>query len=210
MATPNESPNTAPTDTEQAEPLRAADATRDRVRQEWMMVATGLAGLMSILAVIVAAVALANPGTESIQAAPAVSASITPAHHTAAVAAPAAAEAVKLTIKTDAEHGKKGPDGKWHDAFLPANFTVHPGAKVTVTVLNYDNGPHSFTSPALSTGSLINVNLAAGSATAPKATTFTFTAPTKPGKYLWWCAQPCDPWAMAHIGYMRGYVTVAA
>jgi hypothetical protein len=40
--------------------------------------------------------------------------------------------------------------------------------------------------------------------------TFTFTAPKKAGRYQWWCAVPCDPWAMAHDGYMRGYVTVSA
>jgi hypothetical protein len=45
---------------------------------------------------------------------------------------------------------------------------------------------------------------------APTHATFTFTAPNKPGKYAWWFAVPCDPWAMAHDGFMRGYVTVTA
>jgi plastocyanin len=94
----------------------------------------------------------------------------------------------------------------WHDAFLPADFKVRPGAKVTVTVENYDGGAHTFTSPSLA----VNATLPAGSLSHPHQTTFTFTAPKKAGRYAWWCAMPCDPWAMSHDGYMRGYVTVAA
>jgi plastocyanin len=117
---------------------------------------------------------------------------------------------VKLVVKSDVEHGKRGSDGKWHDAFLPGDFTVHPGDTVTVTVYNYDNMMHSFTSSSLSSAQLINQMIPAGSAGSPSQTTFRFTAPSKPGKYAWWCAVPCDPWAMAHDGFMRGYVTVAS
>ena len=119
---------------------------------------------------------------------------------------PAKPEAIKLAVKADDEHGRLGPDGKWHDAFLPADFTVHAGAKVTVTVSNYDGGAHTFTSPAMH----LNAVIPAGSMQHPHETTFTFTAPKQAGRYAWWCAMPCDPWAMAHDGYMRGYVTVAA
>jgi len=45
--------------------------------------------------------------------------------------------------------------------------------------------------------------------TKPVVTTFSFTAPTKQGAYTWFCAVPCDPWAMTHLGYMKGRVTVA-
>jgi heme/copper-type cytochrome/quinol oxidase subunit 2 len=76
---------------------------------------------------------------------------------------------------------------------------------VKVTVRNYDEGEHSFTSMQLG----LNVTFPAGSAKQPSTTTFTFHAPTKKGSYLWWCALPCDPWAMSHVGYMRGYVAVA-
>jgi hypothetical protein len=75
---------------------------------------------------------------------------------------------------------------------------------VTVTVYNYDSSPHSFTSSALA----VNVTIPAGSASRPSKTTFAFTAPSAPGSYPWWCAMPCDPWAMAHDGYMRGLATV--
>jgi plastocyanin len=117
----------------------------------------------------------------------------------------AAPEKVSLTIKTDEEHAKKGPEGKWHDAYLPAGFTVKPGATVEVTVSNYDEAAHTFTSTGLWTNQMI----AGGSATKPAKTTFTFTAPTKKGTYEWHCMMPCDPWAMSHLGYMKGAVTVA-
>jgi plastocyanin len=115
------------------------------------------------------------------------------------------AEDVKLVVKSDEQKAKKGPDGNWHDAFLPANFSIEAGDTVHVTVYNYDDMPHSFTSPELG----VNQKISAGSEEKPSKTTFTFTAPHKSGSYEWFCALPCDPWAMNHIGYMRGRVTVA-
>jgi plastocyanin len=117
----------------------------------------------------------------------------------------AGAENVKLVVKSDEQKAKKGPDGNWHDAFLPANFSVEAGDTVHVTVYNYDDMPHTFTSADLG----VNEKIAAGSEEKPSETTFTFTAPQKSGSYEWFCALPCDPWAMNHIGYMRGRVTVA-
>jgi plastocyanin len=115
------------------------------------------------------------------------------------------AAAVKLVIKSDEEHAKKGSDGEWHDAYLPANFSVDPGQKVNVTIYNYDDAAHSFTSTTLG----VNEVIQGGSETKPHKATFSFTAPTKAGKYEWWCALPCDPWAMEQKGFMRGEVTVA-
>lgn len=122
----------------------------------------------------------------------------------AATASAPVSEAVKLVIKTDEEHGKKGPEGTWHDAFLPAGFSVKAGATVVVTIVNYDEAPHTFTSPSLET----NEEIAPGSETEPSETTFTFHAPAKAGTYEWFCALPCDPWAMNNDGFMRGRVTV--
>jgi hypothetical protein len=116
----------------------------------------------------------------------------------------AGVENVKIVVKSDEEHAKMGSDGSWHDAFLPADFSVRPGSMVRVTVYNYDEGEHSFTSPGLGT----NVTIAAGSEEKPAVTTFTFRAPQKEGRYTWLCALPCDPWAMNHNGFMRGIVTV--
>lgn len=113
-------------------------------------------------------------------------------------------ESVKLVIKSDEEHGKKGSDGQWHDAYLPADFSVEAGDTVHVTVYNYDDMPHSFTAPGLK----VNEEVAAGSEEKPSKTTFTFQAPQKAGSYEWLCALPCDPWAMSHDGFMKGHVTV--
>jgi plastocyanin len=120
-------------------------------------------------------------------------------------AAGEAGKAVTLTIKSDEEHAKMGPEGTWHDAYLPASFTVPAGATVTVTVHNYDDSQHTFTDPGLGVEQMI----AAGSETEPSTTTFTFTAPQKAGRYAWHCMMPCDPWAMSHVGFMKGIVTVA-
>lgn len=122
----------------------------------------------------------------------------------ASTSASAGVQQVKINIKSDEEHGKFGSDGNWHDAFLPADYTVHAGATVKVTVYNYDDMPHSFTSPGLGT----NAKIAAGSEDKPSVTTFTFHAPQKAGSYGWFCALPCDSWAMMHNGFMRGYVKV--
>lgn len=119
--------------------------------------------------------------------------------------AAAPTESFKLVIKSDEEQGKKGPDGNWHDAFLPADFSVEPGATVKVTVYNYDDMPHTFTAMELGT----NVEIAGGSEGKPSKTTFTFRAPQKAGSYEWFCMLPCDPWSMAHFGFMKGHVTVA-
>jgi plastocyanin len=171
--------------------------------RQWMMIGIGWTAVLSVIALIISIAALGSTNPTNTMDIGQQAAAVTPA-------APAARpQAVKLVIKSDTEHGKKGPDGKWHDAFLPANFKVHAGATVTVTVYNYDESPHSFTSSALSSSQLINQTISAGSAKAPSKTTFTFQAPSTAGKYSWWCAMPCDPYAMAHVGYMRGYVTVA-
>lgn len=175
---------------------------KDRAWRDWMMVSVGLTGVLAVLGVILAVVALAstNPNTKTVIQAAA------PIAHTAVTPA-ATAQDVSLVVKTDVEHGRRGPDGQWHDAFLPASFNVKPGGTVTVTVSNYDSGPHSFTAPSMNINEIIP---GGGTPSTPRVVTFKFTAPKKAGKYQWFCAVPCDPWAMAHNGYMRGFVTVAA
>jgi len=157
-----------------------------------------------------------------------------------AVASPGASEGstlpvkeFKLAMKPDS---KKGADGDVHDAFVPSTeLSVKAGQTVRVTIVNYDDAPHSFTSPALEAGAQIppseqqheagsdaqnlkvmpkagvGVNEIVPGETGgkPGTTTFTFTAPEKAGEYIWYCAFPCDAYAMAQIGFMRGYVTVA-
>ncbi len=175
--------------------------SKDRAWREWMMVAVGITGLLAVLGVIVSVVALSSSSSTStttvtVQA----SRSSAPA---ASVPKPAS---FNVAVKADDEHGRMGPDKQWHDAFLPADYTVHAGQTVTMTFQNYDGGPHTFTAPSLN----VNQVIPSGSASHPVSTTVTFTAPKTPGKYQWWCAVPCDPWAMSHDGYMRGFVTVVA
>lgn len=106
--------------------------------------------------------------------------------------------------------GKKGPDGKMHDAFAPADFTLKEETPVRITIYNYDNMPHSLTAPEL------GLNIQAAVATAdgrPGVTTVTFT-PTKAGDFHWFCTDPCDlengGWAMNQDGYMQGTIHVQA
>jgi plastocyanin len=191
-------------------PPDVAVGDEEREWRNWMGIAIGLVGLLSVMAIILSAFALAASSSGNNAAPTTVSGTGAPGANAGALGATTAPlakpEAIKLAVKADDEHGRLGPDGTWHDAFLPADFTVRPGAKVTVTVANYDGGAHTFTSPSLG----LNGVIPAGSMQHPHETTFTFTAPKTAGRYAWWCAMPCDPWAMAHNGYMRGYVTVAA
>ena len=124
---------------------------------------------------------------------------------TAAAAANADTEKVNLTVMGSV---KLGPDGKMHDAFTPADFTVTQNRPVEVTVYSYDNAPHSMTVPALNLNPTIAPSTTNG---VPAVTTYTFT-PTKSGKFLWNCDLPCDGdtngWAMANPGFMSGYITV--
>lgn len=122
----------------------------------------------------------------------------------AATAVAAAPESLKLVVKSDEEKGKMGSDGNWHDAFLPADFSVKAGAAVRITVYNYDDMPHTFTAAELG----VNETIPAGSEDGPGKITFTFQAPQQAGSYEWFCSLPCDPWAMSHDGFMRGRVRV--
>jgi len=109
-----------------------------------------------------------------------------------------------------------GPDGKLHDTIVPCNFTVYANQQVDLTIVNYDSGEHSFTSPTLNVNFVITPSNVTG---VPSVSDFRFTEST-PGIYRWWCAYPCDTdaggWAMStgsdgqpsQIGYMGGFVTV--
>lgn len=104
---------------------------------------------------------------------------------------------------------KLGPDGKLHDAFSPATLRVTQGQQVDVTVYNYDNMKHSFTSSALGVNEQLNPSPKNGE---PGVTHFTFVA-NRAGTFTFECVDPCDMsnggWSMAHQGYMIGSVTVA-
>jgi len=172
---------------------------KDGAWREWLAIGVFLTALLSILAVILSLVALSSNTSTTTTIAQAA----TPVASTPAAPPPLA---VTMAVKTDTEHGKRGTDGKWHDAILGGNLSVKAGQTVTVTVSNYDSAPHTYTSPSMG----LNETIAAGSEKVPRVVKFTFKAPSTPGTYKWFCALPCDPWAMAHDGYMRGHVTVTA
>jgi plastocyanin len=171
--------------------MRNASSKTGRARRLSLL---GIAGLAALASLALALSACGGGGNSGEAAASAGSESTSAS----------TSEDVKLVIKSDEEKGKKGSDGEWHDSFLPADFSVEAGATVHVTVYNYDDMPHSFTAPDLGT----NATIAAGDEDKASKTTFTFKAPDKAGSYDWFCALPCDPWAMAHEGFMKGHVTV--
>ena len=112
----------------------------------------------------------------------------------------------------------KGPDGRYHDTFVPASFVVKAGAPVRVTIINHDDMRHSITSPALGVDLVAEPGKDVGDEVAPRATVHTFT-PSKKGVYRWYCRFACDGgaggWAMkpgyggpSKIGFMTGYIVV--
>jgi uncharacterized cupredoxin-like copper-binding protein len=129
--------------------------------------------------------------------------------------------------------GYKGPDGRFHDSMVPGIITFQHGVTVRMTVLNYDEGPHSITAPDLKLNEVIQGGkeadtetvakeaqerkLGLGELAVPRATTFTLKV-DKPGTYRWFCALPCDGeaghWAMNNsqkqvgTGYMGGWIIV--
>jgi plastocyanin len=138
----------------------------------------------------------------------------------AATASPAKGQTVyKTMIIVGHTLGQKGPDGLTHDTTYGANFSVDKGQRVTVTVYNYDEGPHTITAPGLK----LNVKIPGAKDEekgVPSKTIFSFTA-TKVGTFRWFCSLPCDAgqkyWAMSaskkgigQDGFMAGYITVTA
>jgi FtsP/CotA-like multicopper oxidase with cupredoxin domain len=138
-----------------------------------------------------------------------------------------------LTGKMATKEGYIAEDGLGHDTFMltglssadasnplvRSNLNVKVGDKVTVTVTNYDEGPHTFTSPELGVSATVAPAKNADKGI-PSKTTFTFTV-KKAGKFRWYCTTPCDAgqggWAMKldkdketdQVGYMAGYVVAA-
>ena len=90
-----------------------------------------------------------------------------------------------------------GPSGT---VGAPILFSVKAHTEVEVVVVNHDTGPHTFTAPKLG----LNVAIRADS-----TATFRFDAPGA-GTYQWYCDDPCGPWVMNHVGYMKGEVMVVS
>ena len=114
------------------------------------------------------------------------------------------------------EAGIKGPDGKGHDAFVPASFVLKAGTPVHLIAINHDDMPHTITQPTLGLNIMVNPGKAAGNAVQPVTTTATFTV-QKVGVYRWYCSLACDGsaggWAMTNAngsqsqdGFMAGNI----
>ncbi len=131
--------------------------------------------------------------------------------------------------------GYKGPDGRYHDSIVSSTITVKMGQPTRVSVVNYDEGTHSITSPTLGLSFTIASGhhetdkekaavdrreraLGLSETTSPATTTFTLNI-KKRGTYRWFCAMPCDgqngKWAMlagfggpGQVGYMAGFIVV--
>jgi excisionase family DNA binding protein len=115
------------------------------------------------------------------------------------------AQRVVMLIDPPPLYGIRNPNGKVVDAFIPSDFTVEGGTTIMLTIFNYDDTPHTFTSPSLGVDALIPPARAEG----PSSVTVSFT-PGRPGSYAWRCRVPCDSWSMARRGYMSGTVQVLA
>jgi heme/copper-type cytochrome/quinol oxidase subunit 2 len=95
--------------------------------------------------------------------------------------------------------GKRGPEGKLHDAFTVTEFRVTVGKPLYLKIDNTDTVPHSITAPEAGVNIIVE----------PGVHTYTLEV-NKAGRFEWHCIFPCDPWSMEHIGYMRGYIVATA
>ena len=165
--------------------------------------ALGLLATTAVACAVILALTLNHPSANATMAGttgmnmagmnmPGMKSSVTPAPS-------AVPTAVKLKVLPSS---KRGPDGKLHDAFTVTNFAVHVGQPVKLTIDNTDNQPHSITAPS------------AGVSIVAKPGVHTYTLLVeKSGRFLWYCAYPCDSdahgWAMSHPGFMSGYITAS-
>ena len=119
-----------------------------------------------------------------------------------APAAPAAATPTHVIDVTVTPAGKRGPDGKMHDAFDVTNFSVKAGQPTQLRIDNKDEGTHSITAPVAGISIIVQ----------PGVHTYTLLV-KKTGRFEWKCIIPCDDdthgWAMTHPGYMAGYITAS-
>jgi plastocyanin len=109
--------------------------------------------------------------------------------------APAVQPTVYLTVSPGV---KPGTDGKLHDAYSVTDFYAHAGQPVKLVINNTDDVAHSIVAP--NAGVKIMVK--------PGTHTYTLLV-RKAGRFQWFCMMPCDPYSMAHNGYMRGFITVS-
>ena len=180
-----------PTEEQEQKDQESFDAVVERDSKAAIVV-LGAIGVLAAL--IMSAVALINSGGTTTRLAT-VTRTVT-----VAKAAPAAPAPV-ITLKVIPE-GKRGPDGKMHDAYTVTNFHVKVGQPTTLRIDNTDEGMHSITS------ALAGVDIVVQ----PGVHDYRLLV-TRAGRFEWKCIIPCDTgaggWAMSHPGYMAGYITAS-
>ena len=119
--------------------------------------------------------------------APAASASVAGASAAAKPSAAASGQTAPGQYKqngtTAVNNGQAAIQGTDSLQWQPNTITAKPGDKVTLTINNSGNTAHSFISPAL--GVATGEDVPTG-----KTTTVTFTVPSQPGTYQFWCNIP--------------------
>jgi len=172
------------------------EATEARYQREFGAAAArkfglrALAGAGILAALVMSLVALARTTPTTLAAANQAAAALP-------TGAPSALTKV-IELKVIAS-GKKGPDGKLHDDFTVTDFHVTVGQPLTLRIDNTDTVSHSITSPEAGVSIIV----------LPGTRDYTLLV-KQAGKFEWRCAFPCDPWSMAHVGYMRGFITATA
>ncbi len=186
-----------------------------------MLLAAPLAGAVGILAL---------PGLAA-RPAPAGHAASGPAGRLAQVAAgnPKVAPVDHITIYMFRKKSllPGAPDGKFHDEMVPSTWAVRVGVWTEVTMINYDDGPHSLTVPQLGLDEIAQGAFKTApfsgethwetlNAAIPTVSTFVFRI-SKAGFYAWYCKIPCDG-GVAGVSYamtpandygMTGFIVAA-
>jgi len=150
-----------------------------------MLIVMGAVGV--VLALIAVDIVLVN-GIQPAQA-----------HPVTQVVKVSGAPVVQPTVYLTVSPGiKPGADGKLHDAFSVTNFYVHAGQPIKLVINNTDSAEHSIVAP----GAGVSITVK------PGIHTYTLLV-RKAGRFEWFCGMPCDPYSMAHDGYMRGFITAS-
>jgi len=172
-------------------PMTDQERFDQEVTKKGKVVLQALAGVGILGAVLMSMVALVQTSAPRT-----VVETIKPVAATVAAAPTAVAEVSKVVSLKVIPEGKKGPEGTLHDEFTVTEFNVKVGQPITLRIDNTDNTVHSITAAEAGVNIVIR----------PGTHDYTLKV-SKAGKFEWNCAFPCDPWAMAHPGYMAGSIT---
>ena len=80
----------------------------------------------------------------------------------------------------------------------PPTSTSTPASRYKLVIDNTDTAAHSIVAPAAGVSIMVK----------PGTHTYTLLV-RKAGRFQWFCGMPCDPYSMAHDGYMRGFITAS-